>query len=168
MREVPPIMVLSEETPDSITFRFKGDRWAVATLIPGVILLLVIGVFYSQGHSPNWLLFIVGIFGLLLVYSSIYSATADQWLTVDGKRKTIRFYKKNLYGLVDWERSAPDFQYIKVGRSIRSTNWRTTLVCRDGDELYIGENTFGAFNLESALILANKVSSKTGIIVKSQ
>ena len=165
MRENPPIMVLSEETPESVTFRFKGDRWAVATLIPGVVLVAVVSKLYISGHSPNWLLLIVGMFGLLLIYSSIYSATADQWLTVDGNRKTIRFYKKNLFGLVEWERSSQDFQGILVGRSLRSSNWHIALICMDGLRLYIGENAFGAFKLERAIDIANKVSSRTGVRV---
>jgi hypothetical protein len=160
-------MVLAEETPEGVTFRFKGNRWAVATIIPGVVLLGLVSKLHFSSHSPNWLLFIVGIFGLLLVYSSIYSATADQWLAVSGNRKTIKFYKKNLYGLVEWERSSQDFQCIKVGRYIRSSNWQIALVCSDGFELYIGENVFGAFTLERAMNLAMKVSNRTGINVES-
>lgn len=122
---------------------------------------------YLVGHSPNWLLVIVGIFGLLLVYSSIYSVTSDQWLTADGQRKTIKFYKKNLYGLVEWERPKQEFQRIRVGRYLRSTNWQIILVCGDGLELHLGENAFGAFTLERAMNLAMKVSQRTGIMVES-
>ena len=167
LREIPPIMVLSEENSNCITFRFKGNRWAWATLIPGLVLVALAGKLYLSDYSPNWLLLIVGGFGLSLIYSSLYSATADQWLSADADRKTIRFYKKNLYGLVDWERPAQDFLCIKVGRSIRSSSWHIVLVDKDGFELNLGENAFGALTLEKALNLAGKISSKTGIAVKS-
>lgn len=167
MRENPPIMVLSEETPESVTFRFKGTRWAVATFIPGVVLLGLVTRLYLSAHSPSRLLVIVGMFGALLVYSSLYSLTADQWLVASGSRKTLKFHKKNLYGLVEWERPPQDFQGITVGRHLRSSNWQITLVCRDGLELYLGEHALGAFTLERALNLARKVSDRTGIMVKS-
>lgn len=163
MRETPPTMVLSEETHEDVTFRFKGNRWAVATFIPGVALLWLVRHLYLLGRSQTWILVVVGMFGLLLVYSSLYSATADQWLTVSGREKTIRFHKKNLYGLVEWEKAPQEFQSIKVGRYLRSSNWQIALVCRDGFELQLGENAFGAFTLERAIHLAAKVSQRTGI-----
>jgi len=43
MQETPPIMVLVEETPDRATFRFEGTRWAVATRVPGLVLVAVAG-----------------------------------------------------------------------------------------------------------------------------
>ncbi len=163
MRENPPIMVLSEETPEDVTFRFKGNRWAAATFIPGVALLWLVRHLHLLGRSQPWMLAVVGLFGLLLVYSSVYSATADQWLTASGRRKTIRFHKKNLYGLVEWEKVPGEFQSLRVGRHLRSSNWQIALVDRDGFELYLGENAFGAFTLERALHLADKVSQRTGI-----
>ncbi len=160
-------MVISEETPESVTFRFKGNRWAVATLLPGVALLWLVRNLYLSNHSAHWLLAVVGLFGLLLVYSSIYSATADQWLTASSHPKVIQFHKKNLYGLVEWRRPSEAFQAIKVGRYGRSSNWQIALVCRDGLELYLGENAFGAFTHERAMNIAMKVSSRTGIMVES-
>ena len=165
MKEHSPIMVLSEETPESVTFRFNGNRWAMATLILGVILLGLVSKLYLSDFSPDWILFTAGFFGLLLVYSSIYSATADQWLTVSGNRKTVKFYKNNLHGLVEWEKSSREFRGIQVGRHLRSSNWQIALVCSDGVELYIGENVFGALTLEQATNLAMKVSNRTGIKV---
>lgn len=156
-------MVLSEETPEDLTFRFKGSRWAVATLIPGVALLWLVRHLHLLGHSQTWMLVVVGMFGLLLVHSSVYSATADQWLIASGCRKTIRFHKKNLYGLVEWEKAPQDFQSIKVQKYMRSSNWQIALVCSDGFELQLGENAFGAFTLERAIHLAAKVSQRTGI-----
>ena len=167
LRENPPIMVLTEETPEALTFRFKGNRWALATLLPGVALLLLVGNRYRLGHPLGWLLGVVGLFGLLLVYSSIYSVTAEQWLIAGGPRKAIQFHKKNLYGLVAWERPAQDFRAIRVRRHLRSSNWQITLICLDGLELSLGENAFGAFTQEGAIDLATKVSSRTGILLQS-
>ena len=163
MRENPPIMVLAEETPEEVTFRFRGRRWAVATLIPGVALLWLVRHLHLLGRSQTWMLVVLGMFGLLLVYSSLYSATADQWLTVSGPRKTIRFHKKNLYGLVAWEKGPGEFQSVKVQKHMKSSTWQITLVCSDGFELQLGESALGAFTRERALHLASKVSQRTGI-----
>ncbi|WP_257309942.1 hypothetical protein [Geothrix fuzhouensis] len=163
MRENPPIMVLAEESPEEVTFRFRGRRWAVATLIPGVALLWLVRYLYLLGRSQTWMLVVVGVFGLMLVYSSVYSATADQWLTVSGLRKTVRFHKKNLYGRVAWEKAPGEFRNIRVGRYTRPSNWHIALVGRDGFELYLGEHAFGAFTLERAIQVAAKVSQRTGI-----
>ena len=164
MRENPPLMVLAEETPDTLTFRFNGKAWALTTLVLGVALLALVAKLFASSNLPHWVLAIVGVFGLLLLYSSVYSATADQWLTVSAARKTIRFHKKNLYGLIEWERLPQDFRSIQVGRYIRSSNWQIALVCNDGFELYLGENAFGALSYERAMNLAMKVTSRTGII----
>jgi uncharacterized membrane protein YfcA len=161
-------MVLSEETPDSVTFRFKGRRWALATLIPGAILVAIAGNLYLSSQASRLLLAILGIFGLLLIYSSIYSATSNQWLAADGKRRSIAFFKKNLYGLVHWERTAGEFQEIKVWRHLRASNWQITLVCKDGYDLHLGENAFGSFTRDGALAIAGKVSSRTGIPIDAQ
>lgn len=166
LRENPPIMVLSGETPDSVTFRFRGNRWALATLIPGLVLLWLTTKLHFIGHSPTWALAVIGVFGMFLVYSSVYSSTATQWLVASSGTRTIKFYKKNLYGLVQWERSQRDFQGIRVGRHLKSSNWQIALVCSDGLELQLGENAFGAFSYESAFDLATKISCRTGIMIQ--
>lgn len=160
-------MVLSEETEDLVAFQFKGNRWALATFIPGVILLGIAVRLYFTENPQNVLLAIVGIFGLMLIYSSVYSLTSVQWLTADSKTKAVKFYKKNIYGLVEWEKQGDDFKEIAVWRNSGSTNWAISLVCNDGYELYIGENVFGALSYEKALAIANKVSSRTGIRINS-
>jgi nicotinamide riboside transporter PnuC len=163
MKENLPIMVISEESSNRITFRFKGNRWAVATLIPGLLLVALASKMYLIGNPSNVLQAIIGILGMLLIYSSVYSFSSSQWLTADGCTKTIRFYKKNIYGLVNWEKSKSDFKEISVLRQYDATNWLIILVCNDGLDLYIGENVFGALSYEKALEIANKVSSKTDI-----
>ncbi len=167
LRENPPTMVLSDESPEGVVFRFKGNQWAVATLIPGVALLWIVGKLHFAGQSQNWPLAVVGIFGILLVYSSIYSATADQWLAVSTCRKSITFHKKNLYGLVHWERLPQEFKCLRVGRAGKSSSWHIALICADGLELNLAENVFGAFTYERALDLATKVSDRTGINIES-
>lgn len=167
MRENPPIMVLAEETAEEVTFRFRGRRWAVATLIPGVALLGLVRHLYLLGRSQTWMLVVVGVFGVLLVFSTLYSLTADQWLTVSGPRKTVRFHKKNLYGLVAWEKGPGEFQSVKVQKHMKSSTWQVALVCSDGFELQLGESVFGAFTLERAIQLAAKVSQRTGIPLES-
>lgn len=167
MRENPPIMVLSEESPEGVTFRFKGNRWAMGTLVPGIALLWLAVRLHLAGQGPAWHGAVVGTFGLLLVYSSLYSVTADQWLAVSSTRQTITFHKKNLYGLVHWERPAQAFRGLRIGRRAKASNWHIVLVCDDGLELDLGENALGAFTYERALNLARKVSDRLGLRIES-
>ena len=108
---------------------------------------------------------VLGLFGLLLLYSTLYSLTAVQWLRVDGIRHTVRFHKRNLCGLTDWERPPAAFRELQVLRYRRQSNWNVVLVDQDGRELFLGEHVFGAFSRERALALADKVASRTGIRV---
>lgn len=166
MRENLPIMVLSEETKESVIFRFRGNQWALATFVPGVSLAILVGYLIFLGHSSNLLLGVLGTFGVLLIYSSVLSVTATQWLKVNGTQKSITFHKKNLYGQIHWERLAGDFDRIEIRKSRQSLNWQIILVSTDGYRLSIGENAFGAFSKEKAKNIANKISSRTDIKVE--
>jgi hypothetical protein len=158
-------MVLVEETAGELTFRFKGQAWAAATVVPGLALLGVVGWLFRSGYAQRYLLVILGLFGMALLYSSFYSLTASQWLRAGGERRSLRFHKKNLYGLVDWERPAAEFHCVRVGRSLRSSSWHITLIPLEGAELELGENAFGSYTLEGALALATKLSLRTGVPV---
>lgn len=160
-------MVLSEETPELLTFRFKGKAWATATLAGGLALLGLTAGLHARGTTPTLPLAILGTFGALLLYSTLYSLTARQWLTLSKIRRTIRFHKQNLYGRVDWERPAGAFRCIRVGRHLKASNWRITLVCQDGLELDLGESFLGASTQARALDLAGRISGPTGIAVES-
>lgn len=165
VREIPPLMILSEETKDRMVFRFRGKRWGVVTLIPGVVLVpMAIGLRVVKHSSPTFLA-ILGIFGGILIYSGIYSLKSDQWLVADQNTKSIRFHKSNLYGTVDWERKRNEFKEIRVFKNLGKKNSTIALICSDDSSIYIGENEFGAFNCDKALALTNKVGSRTGINV---
>jgi hypothetical protein len=166
MREIPPTMVLSEETGASVIFRFRSGRWAAATLVLGGLLLAVATRGWLHGSGPRALLAVLAGFGLLLLYSTVYSLTATQWLKADPATRTVTFYKDNLYGRVAWEKPACEFQAIRVFRQMKSSTWTILLVDQEGYELSLGENVFGAWSRKRALALADKVSSRTGIAVQ--
>ena len=164
MQENPPLMELAEETPASVTFRFRGKRWALGTLLLGLALLGV--VLKQAGHAPPLGLAVLGGFGVLLLYSSLYSYHSVQWLTVDAQNRTIRFHKKNFYGLLAWEKPAFAFQGIQVLRAGKASNWSIVLVADDGYRLQLGESFVGAWTRAKALELAHKVSSRSGLPVE--
>lgn len=167
MQETPLIMVLVEETPDRATFRFEGTRWAVATLVPGLVLVAVAGKLLLTGKSLPWVLILTGVFGLALIYSSVYSATASQWLVADRGRRTVTYHRRNLYGQVHWERPAQEFQGLFMGHHrVRDINWQIILRCQDGEDLYLGESIFGAMSLDRALAVAAMIGDRTGIPVQ--
>lgn len=171
IEEIPPIMVLAEESADRLVFRFRSRRWGVATLAGGLALIAISGWFHFSHHFPFLQLAIFYFAGLLLLYSSLYSFTADQFLIVDGKDGSLHFHKQDLYGRVDWERPGNQFKEIRVFRpgrtqgSGQTKNWAIMLACCDGLELFLGENEFGSLSREGALALAANVGRLTGITI---
>src|SRR5438034_9258132 len=124
-------MVLSDDSADRLVFRFRSRLWGAATLGAGVALLGTTA--WLHLHHPSRVLPFVPLylFGALLLYSALYSFTADQWLAVDGSSRSIHFHKRNLYGRVDWERSAEEFTEVRVSRAStprRASNWTIALV----------------------------------------
>jgi hypothetical protein len=168
--EIPPIMVLTESSSECMIFRFRGTRWGSLTLISGAGLLCICAGSLHSASLPLGALAALGLFGFLLLFSSVYSFTADQYLVVDGTKHSVHFHKKNLYGKAEWERGGDWFKRISVSRPRssqggRNVNYAITLVCADDYELYIGENQFGSFSHERALDLANRVGHLAGIDV---
>jgi hypothetical protein len=172
LRENLPVMVLSDETTERVTFRVRNVLWSVMTGASGIGLVSIAVLLYLSGNLTssytNWSSIVVGVLGALLIYSSIFSITTTQWLTADGKRKTIKFFKRNLYGHIYWERSSQDFQGIKIWRYMsRNNDWQIILMCNDGVDLYIGENLRGASTKERALDIANKISRKIEVKIET-
>jgi hypothetical protein len=163
-----PLMVLAEDSADRVVYRFRGKRWGVFTLILGITLVGV-GFTTIVHRGDVRVVSLALVFGVLMLLSTLYSFTAEQWLQVDGSQRAIRFHKKNLYGRADWERPGSDFAEIRVFRpSARggpAANWSILLVDRNGAQLSLGENEFGSFHRERALELAGKLGRLAGIAV---
>lgn len=162
-------MVLAEESENHQLFRFRGKHWALNTFIIGFILVAA-ATYLTIARKPEMLLLVsLYVLGLLLLYSTLYSLTADQWLMFDGIQRSVRFHKKNLYGNVEWQRPGAEFKEICVFRNFqgdgRNINWTIMLADHDGMQLFLGENEFGSFSRERALILAEKAGRLTGIDV---
>ena len=109
----------------------------------------------------------MGSFGVLLLYSTVNSATSNQWLTANGTTRNVTFHKKNIYGLMHWEKPPAAFDRIEVYKQGRSQNWLVTLVLTDGYQIFVGENAFGAFSQEGALKIARKVAERTGLRIET-
>ncbi len=166
VEEIPPLMVLAESPPERMVFRFRGRLWGWVTLLIGAPLVAgsVWFLFVRDPSMPT--LALTGSFGLIFLYSSLYSFTADQFLIVDGATHSVRFHKKNLFGSVGWERGGDQFKEIKVFRaSPKVKNWTIMLVAVDGGELFVGENEFGSLHHENAVELAGRVGTLAGIRV---
>jgi len=161
-------MVLAEETATSVTFRFRNRPWALVTGPLGAAVLALAARLWAAGASPRPAVAVLAGFGLLLLYSTLYSLTATQWLRVDGLRHTVQFHKQNFYGLLAWEKAAAEFRELQVIRYRQQTNWNIVLVDQDGERLFLGENVLGALSRARALALAEKVGSRTGIRIEAQ
>lgn len=173
VEEIPPLMVLAEASASRLIFRFRNRLWGFATLVGGLALVGATGWFQFSHSLWSWQFAIIHLFGLVLLYSSAYSFTADQSLTVDGSDGVVHFHKSNLYGRVDWQRPGSEFREIRVSRARTlqgpgvARNWAITLIGGDGLELSLGENEFGSLSREGALALAENVGRLAGIKVNA-
>jgi hypothetical protein len=171
IREMLPIMVLAEDTMDRQLYRFRGSRWAAMTLVFGLGLFAGCALAHEQ-HAPMYGQVGLAVMGVLMLYSSVFSLAANQWLRVDGSSRSITFHKKNIYGRIDWERPGDAFSGIRVFRpSVRggkAISWSIVLVGRESPypiQLAIGENELGSLHRERALEIARKVGKLAGIEV---
>ena len=171
IREMLPIMVLAEDTMDRQLYRFRGCRWAVFTLVMGLGLFAGCALAHER-HAPVYGQVALAVMGVLMLYSSVFSLAADQWLRVDGSSRSITFHKKNIYGRIDWERPGKAFSGIRVFRpSVRggkAISWSIVLVGRESPypiQLAIGENELGSLHRERALAIAQRVGTLAGIEV---
>jgi hypothetical protein len=171
IREMLPIMVLAEDTMDRQLYRFRGSRWAVMTFVLGIGLFAGLAAAHAN-HAPMYGQVALGVMGVLMLYSSVFSLAADQWMRVDGSSRSITFHKKNLYGRIDWKRPGDAFSGIRVFRpSVRggkAISWSIVLVGRESPypiQLAIGENELGSLHRERALEIARKVGTLAGIEV---
>ncbi len=178
IKPVPSIMVLSETSDTHQLFRFRKEIWAIGTLIFGAVFssLFLLPFMLNQSlpdATGRWLMVILAFFDLLLIYSLVYTLNAEQWLNVDGVTRRARFFWKSVYGTTAWEIDGASFREIRVFRACdaesgRSMNWTIMLVHPDGTGLCLGENEFGSFNHERALVLASRVGKMLGISVSDQ
>lgn len=137
-------------------------------LAGGLALIATSGWLQLARNLPLLHLTPIYLLGLLLLYSSIYSFTADQSLVVSGADGSIRFHKKNLYGRVDWERPGHEFRTLRVFRPLAANhrpgkNWSILLECPDGLNLFLGKNEFGFASREEAVALATRLGQLAGI-----
>jgi hypothetical protein len=171
IEEIPPLMVLAEASASRLIFRFRNRVWGLATLAGGLTLVGTTAWFQVSHSLQSWQFAIIYLFGLVLLYSSVYSFTADQFLTVDGRDGVVHFHKSNLYGRVDWERPGNQFKEIRVSRARTiqgpgvARNWVITLIGGDGLQLFLGENEFGSMSRDGAKALADNVGRLAGIKV---
>ncbi len=169
IEEIPPLMVLTESSPERMVFRFRGRVWGWILLLVGAGVVLACAWFLVVGSPWTGSFALLGAFGVVLLYSSFYSFTADQFLVADGVTRSLRFHKKNLYGSDGWEVPGDRFGVIKVRRARasqgRAMNWSIVLAGADGREVFIGENEFGSLDRDRAVALATRVGELTGISV---
>jgi hypothetical protein len=171
IREILPIMVLTEDAVDHQLYRFRGVRWALFTLVVGLGMFAGCGAAHVR-EAPIYAQVGLAMFGALMLYSSVFSLRADQWLRVDGSSHSITFHKRNIYGRIDWERPGDAFSEIRVfqpsARRGKAMNWSIILSGREGPEsieLSLGENELGSLQRERALEMARKLGTLAGIEV---
>lgn len=167
VEEEIPMMALAEEGEDRQVYAYQARTWMLATLLPGVAFL-GLAIWLHAAFAEVELLITLPLFvvGALLLYSTLYSLTADQWLMFDGAHNLVRFHKKNLYGRIDWELPASDFNCIRVISQKDENHWVLELDGPPDQRLVFGESAFIKMSHERATILAEKAGQLTGIRVE--
>ena len=159
---------LVEENTGGMTFKYYSAHSALLAGIAGVGSASGAGLlyFFDKTQIGPWAGF--GGLGALFIYLSIYNLLYTQWLTINFRDNTIRFYKKSLYSFVEWVRLPQDFKSLTVCKNIHANRgWRTFLMCKDGTCLEIMEDVFFVNNTKSqALNFVGKISRKTGIKIE--
>lgn len=162
-----PMMALAEESAERQVYAYQANRWLLMTLIPGVALFAG-AVWMHLSFEEIELLITLPLFlvGLLFLYSSLYSLTADQWLMFDGVHKVVRFHKKNIYGRIDWELPGSEVQCIRVFAKDGKESWALQLKVGSYQDLLFGDSAFTKMSQERAIELAEKAGELSGIRIE--
>jgi hypothetical protein len=168
VEEEIPMMALAEDGDERQVYAYQARTWMWATLLPGVALLgLATWLHLAFAEAELLITLPLFVFGLLMLYSTWYSLTADQWLMFDGEHKLVRFHKSNIYGRIDWELPATDFTSIQVLTLQDEKHWVLKLNGTPKQRLLFGDSAFAKMSHTRALTLAEKAGRLTGIGVKS-
>jgi len=166
VEEEIPMMALAEDSDERQVYAYQAKIWAWATLVPGVALLgLAIWLHTAFAEIELLVTLPLFVFGLLMLYSTWYSLTADQWLMFDGEHKLIRFHKRNIYGRIDWELPANDFTSIQILTLQDEKHWVLKLNGTPKQRLLFGDSAFAKMSHTRAITLAEKAGQLTGIRV---
>jgi hypothetical protein len=159
-----PMMALAEESSERQVYAYQARLWMLATLVPGVALL-GLAIWLHLNFADIELLVTLPLFviGFLLLYSTGYSLTADQWLMFDGRNRQVRFHKKNIYGCSDWEYPVSDFTSIRVVCLEGRNQWVLQLEGPQPQRLQFADSAFKKMEKNRAIKLAETLSNLTGI-----
>jgi hypothetical protein len=167
VKEEIPMMALAEDNDERQVYAYQARIWMLATLVPGVALLgLAIWLHTAFADVELLITLPLIVFGLLMLYSTWYSLTADQWLMFDGEHKLIRFHKRNIYGRIDWELPTTDFTSIELLTLQDAQHWVLKLNGTPIQLLLFGDSAFAKMSHTRALNLAEKAGRLTGIRVE--
>jgi len=168
VEEEIPMMALAEDGDERQVYAYQARTWMLATLLPGVALL-GLAIWLHAAFAEAELLVTLPLFvvGVLLLYSTLYSLTADQWLMFDGAHNLVRFHKKNLYGRIDWELPPSNFDCIRVVSQEDEKHWVLELEGTPTQRLLFGESAFLKMSHKRAKTLAEKAGQLTGIRVEA-
>ena len=166
VEEEIPMMALAEENDERQVYAYQAGVWFLATLVPG-IAALGSAIWLHLAFAEIELLVTLPLFvvSLLLLYSTWYSLTADQWLMFDGEHRLVRFHKKNMYGRIDWEFPGSEVNCIRVFTQDGENNWALQLKVDPYPNLLFGDSAFAKMSHDRAMELAKKAGQLTGIEV---
>ncbi len=167
VEEEIPMMALAEESERRQVYAYQARLWMLATLVPGVACLGLAFWLQTAFEEAELLVTLpLFVFGLLMLYSTWYSLTADQWLMFDGEHKLVRFHKRNMYGRIDWELPAEEFTCIRVICQKDTKHWVLQLIGTPKQRLLFGDSAFAKMSRSRAITLAEKAGELTGIRVQ--
>ena len=167
VEEESPMMALAENSDKRQVYAYQAGIWFLATLIPGVASLGA-AIWLHLAFEEIELLITLPLFvvGVMMLYSTWYSFTADQWLMFDGEHRLIRFHKKNMYGRIDWELPGSDIVCIRVFAQDGENNWALQLKVAQQQNLLFGDSAFAKMSRDRAIALAEQAGQLTGIKVE--
>ncbi len=162
-----PMMALAEDNDERQVYAYQAGIWFVATLVPGIAALGgAIWLHFAFAEIELLVTLPLFVVSLLLLYSTWYSLTADQWLMFDGEHRLIRFHKKNIYGRTDWELPGSAVNCIRVFTRDNKNDWTLQLKLDQYQDLLFGDSTFAKMSHDRAMELAKKAGQLSGVQVE--
>lgn len=167
VEEEIPMMALAEDGDERQVYAYQAGTWLLATLVPGVAALgAAIWLHFAFEEMEVLITLPLFVVGILMLYSTLYSLTADQWLMFDGVHRLVRFHKKNIYGRIDWELPVSEEMCIQVFALQGTSHWVLRLEVPQYQSLMFGDSAFAKMSQSRAITLAEKAGRLTGIRVE--
>lgn len=162
--ELKHVMVLEDDRPGRLLFRFQAGKWAFITL--GLSIVLFVATFFMvRQFGLSWAVLPFFLFAVLFAWSTLYSLRAKRWLEIDADQRRVHYTEQTLYKNESWDRPFGEFRCVRIyhprqfGEGHRRTlNLVIELIADDDRFFRLGYHEFGAVREGKAAELGRRIA----------